>query len=126
MKRIWTVIDVKDVPASFKWYQRLFGLQETQRGHDYWGQIIDTDGTVLVCLHKWGAHDHPSLMGPDTESPGNDLRLFFRVVDFAEVLEWARALVPKFEEEPNLNPSTGTLEFSVRDLDGYYVTISAA
>jgi hypothetical protein len=24
-----------------------------------------------------------------------------------------------------VNPSTGTMEFSLRDLDGYYVTISA-
>jgi hypothetical protein len=37
----------------------------------------------------------------------------------------ARALVDRFAEEPHLNPSTGTMEFSVRDPDGYYVTISA-
>jgi len=37
----------------------------------------------------------------------------------------ARALAVRFEEEPHLNPNTGTKEFSLRDLDGYYVTISA-
>jgi hypothetical protein len=26
MKRTWTIIGVRDVPASFKWYQSLFGF----------------------------------------------------------------------------------------------------
>jgi hypothetical protein len=29
------------------------------------------------------------------------------------------------EERPHVNPNTGTPEFSLRDPDGYYVTISA-
>jgi len=125
MKRTWTVIGVKDVASSFRWYQSLFGLPETQPGHDYWGQILDSDGTVLVCLHQWGAHDHPSLASPDTATPGNGLLLFFRVDDFDAALTRARALVTEFEEEPHMNPSTETLEFSLRDPDGYYVTISS-
>ena len=52
MKRIWTIIGVRDVPSSFKWYQSLFGQPEIPPGHDYWGQILDTDGTVLLCLHQ--------------------------------------------------------------------------
>jgi len=125
MKRTWTVIGVKDVASSFRWYQSLFGLPETSPGHDYWGQIIDTDGTVLLCLHQWGAHDHPSLASPDTATSGNGLLLFFRVDDFDAALTRARALVTEFEEEPHMNPSTETLEFSLRDPDGYYVTISS-
>ena len=125
MKRTWTVIGVKDVASSFEWYQSLFGLPETSPGHDHWGQIVDTDGTVLVCLHAWGAHDHPSLMSPAKAEPGNGLLLFFRVDDFDAALSRARALVTRFEEEPNLNSSTETLEFSLRDPDGYYVTISS-
>jgi hypothetical protein len=31
MKRIWTVIGVRDVPGSCKWYQSLFGQPETPR-----------------------------------------------------------------------------------------------
>jgi len=125
MRRAWTVIGVKDVASSFKWYQSLFGLPETSPGHDYWGQILDTDGTVLLCLHLWGAHDHPSLANPDTATPGNGLLLFFRVDDFEAALTRARALVTDFEEEPSLNSSTETMEFSLRDPDGYYVTISS-
>lgn len=125
MKRTWTIIGVDDVPSSFKWYQSLFGLPETQPHHDYFGQILDTDGTVLLCLHEWGEHDHPSLTSPNTAAPGNGLLLFFRVDDFDLALKRARSLVARFEEEPNTNPSTGTKEFSLRDPDGYYVTISA-
>ena len=125
MKRTWTIIGVADVPASFKWYQSLLGRPETAPAHDYFGQILDSDGTVLLCLHAWGEHDHPSLTNPDTATPGNGLLLFFRVDDFDEALARARALVDRFEEEPHVNPNTETAEFSLRDPDGYYVSISA-
>ncbi len=124
MKRTWTIIGVSDVPGSFKWYQSLFGQPETRPGHDYFGQILDTDGTVLLCLHEWGAHEHPSLMSPDEASPGNGLLLFFRVDDYEMALKRGRALVDRFEEESHVNPNTQTWEFSLRDPDGYYVTIS--
>ena len=125
MKRTWTIIGVRDVAASFKWYQSLFGQPETAPGHDYFGQILDTDGMVLLCLHQWGAHEHPSLMRPDNCTPGNGLLLFFCVDDYEVALKRARALVVRFEEEPHVNPNTQTWEFSLRDPDGYYVTISA-
>ena len=125
MRRTWTIIGVADVPRSFKWYQSLLGLAETAPAHDYFGQIVDADGTVLLCLHRWGAHDHPSLTSPDHATPGNGLLLFFRVDDFDLALQRARSLVNRFEEEPHRNPNTQTPEFSLRDPDGYYVTISA-
>jgi predicted enzyme related to lactoylglutathione lyase len=125
MKRTWTIIGVSDVPASFKWYQSLFGQPETPPGHDYFGQILDTDGTVLLCLHQWGVHDHRSLMSPDDGKSGNGLLLFFRVDDCEMALKRARAFVDRFEEEPHVNPNTQTWEFSLHDPDGYCVTISA-
>jgi catechol 2,3-dioxygenase-like lactoylglutathione lyase family enzyme len=125
MKRTWTIIGVNNVPSSFKWYQSLFGQQETAPAHDYFGQLLDSDGTVLLCLHQWGEHEHPSLMSPDHATPGNGLLLFFRVDDFELALQRARGLVSRLEEEPHINPNTRTKEFSVRDPDGYHVTISA-
>lgn len=125
MKRIWTIIGVVDVAGSVKWYQSLLGLPETAPAHGYFGQILDPDGTVLLCLHEWGAHEHPSLASPDRAPPGNGLLLFFRIDDFDAALPRARALAAQLEEEPHLNPNTGTMEFSLRDLDGYHVTISA-
>ena len=125
MIRLWTIIGVSDVPGSFKWYQSLLGLPATAPAHDYFGQILDSDETVLLCLHQWGAHEHPSLVSPDAAQPGNGLLLFFRVDDFDLALQGARTLGARFEEEPHLNPNTQTPEFSLRDPDGYYVTISA-
>ena len=124
MKRTWTIIGVADVPKSYRWYQSLLCLSETVPAHDYFGQIVDSDGTVLLCLHKWGAHEHPSLMSPHHAQPGNGLLLFFRVDDFDTALSRARALVTQLEEEPHVNSNTKTREFSLRDPDGYYVTIS--
>ena len=124
MKRTWTIIGVADVARSFAWYQSLFGQPLTPPAHDDFGQVLDTDGTVLLCLHQWGAHEHPPLISPDSAQPGNGLLLFFRVDDFAEALPRARALVSMLEEEPHRNPNTGTLEFALRDPDGYYVMVS--
>ena len=125
MRRTWTIIGVRDVPRSFKWYQSLFGQKATRPAHSYFGQLVDTDGTVLLCLHEWGVEDHPPLTSPENGTPGNGLLLFFRVDDYDAALRRARALVPRFEEEPHVNPNTKTGEFSLRDPDGYYVTISA-
>ena len=125
MKRTWTIIGVADVAHSFKWYQTLFGQPEASPAHDYWGQILDTDGTVLLCLHQWGEHDHPSLASADHAQPGNGLLLFFRVDDFDATLSRARGLVAGLEEEPGVNPKTRTAEFALRDPDGYYVMISS-
>lgn len=108
MKCTWTIIGVRDVPRSFRWYQALFGQAATLPAHDYFGQILDSDGTVLLYLHKWGAHEHPSLTSPDHGTPGNGLLLFFRVDDFDLALQRARSLISRLEEEPHLNSNTRT------------------
>lgn len=125
MKRTWTIIGVADVTRSCSWYQSLFGQPRSAPAHDYFGQILDTDGTVLLCLHAWGAHEHPTLTSPDRAEPGNGLLLFFRVDDFDQALARARTLVSRLEEEPQVNSATGTSEFALRDPDGYYVMVSA-
>jgi catechol 2,3-dioxygenase-like lactoylglutathione lyase family enzyme len=125
MIRLWTIIGVADVASSFRWYQTLLGLPVAAPSHDYFGQVVDSDGTVLLCLHKWGAHQHPTLTSPKRAEPGNGLLLFFRVDSFELALAAARALTERLEEEPSLNPNTGRMEFSLRDPDGYFVTVSA-
>jgi catechol 2,3-dioxygenase-like lactoylglutathione lyase family enzyme len=77
MKRLWTIIGVADVARSFTWYRSLLGLPASNPAHDYFGQILDTDGTILLCLHRWGAHEHPTLADPGRAEPGNGLLLFF-------------------------------------------------
>lgn len=124
MTQTWTILGVDDVTASLRWYQTLFGQPPTAPAHDYFAQVVDPDGTVLLCLHAWGAHDHPSLMSPHVAAPGNGLLLFFRLDDFDAALQRARGLASSLEAEPAVNPNTRTREFSLRDPDGYYVTVS--
>jgi catechol 2,3-dioxygenase-like lactoylglutathione lyase family enzyme len=125
MRRTWTIIGVRDVSSSLKWYQALLGLTPSTPEHDYFGQVLDADGTVLLCLHRWGDHEHLPLSSPENGKPGNGLLLFLRVDDFEETLSRARNLMLRLEEEPHINPGTKTLEFSLLDPDGYYVSISA-
>ena len=82
----WTIIGVADVATGFNWYHSLLGSPPSTPAHTDFGQILDADGTVLLCLHAWGAHEHPTLTSPEGDMPA---------------------------------------EFSLRDPDGYYVTISA-
>jgi hypothetical protein len=89
------------------------------------GAIGIQDLTEVVVLWRRGAHEHPSLTSPDKAPPGNGLLLFFRVDDFDKALMRARALVTRLDEEPHVSPNTQTPEFSLRDPDGYYVTINA-
>jgi hypothetical protein len=48
--------------------------------------------------------------------------LFFRVDDYETALKRASALGGRLEEESHLNPNTQTMEFSLRDPDGYYLS----
>jgi catechol 2,3-dioxygenase-like lactoylglutathione lyase family enzyme len=125
MRRTWTILGVRDVAHSLAWYQTLLGLPPRPPAHDYFGQVLDDDGEVLLCLHRWGEHDHPSLRSPDEAAPGNGLLLFFRVDAFDLSLRQARTLATALDEEPQRNPNTGTLEFALRDPDGYRVMVSA-
>lgn len=73
MTRTWTIVGVAHVAASVAWYQTLLGLVPTPPAHDDFGQIRDSDGTVLLCLHAWGTHGHPTLTSPEQATPGNGL-----------------------------------------------------
>jgi catechol 2,3-dioxygenase-like lactoylglutathione lyase family enzyme len=125
MKRTWPIIAVRDVELSSRWYQSLLASPNNHAGSAVFDQILDADGTVLLCLHHWGDHGHPSLLNVHDGTPGNGLLLFFRVDDFDIALQRARQLVDRLAEEPHTNPNTATLEFSIRDPDGYYVTVNA-
>ena len=125
MKRTWTIIAVDDVRASSRWYQTLLGCANNHRDSAEFDQILDADGTVLLCLHRWDDEEHPPLMRSHAGVPGKGLLLFFCVDDFEAALGRARGLAIPLEEEPHLNPNTEAPEFSLRDPDGYFVTVSA-
>lgn len=132
MSRPWPIIAVEDVRKSSAWYVRLLGARENHPGATVFNQILDEDGTVLVCPHCWGPsgprgdHEWPPLMSPSAGRVGNGLLLWFVVNDFDAAWERARSLSPNVHESPNTNNGTGMRAFVVRDPDGYYVTVNEA
>ena len=126
MKRTWPIIGVADVAVSNQWYQSLFGQAPEPLHHDDFAMISDTDGTILVCLHQWGGHgEGPPLRSPAGAQPGNGCLLFIRVDDFDDALKRARGITQRFETDPEVFISgPDTRAFTVRDPDGYYVTIN--
>lgn len=126
MTRLWTILGVVDVTRSTRWYQRLLGLPTTGPAHTYFGQVVDSDGAVLVCLHSWGERTRaPTAEELDACAPGQWAVAVLRVKDFAGALERASKMVATLAEEPHVNPATGTQEFALCDPDGYYVMVSA-
>ncbi len=124
MKRIWPIIAVENVAASSKFYLALFGQAPRSPHHDDFDTIEDSDGTMLLCLHQWAGHGAgPPLDRRETDTPGNGVLLMFRVDDFDQTLARARDLVGGNIE--SAIGETGTLEFNIRDLDGYYVSVAA-
>jgi hypothetical protein len=93
----------------------LLDLPRNKPHHSCFGQLVDKDGTVLLCVHEWGVEDHPPLSDPKADKPGNGLLLFFRADNFETALAAARGL-GTLEQAPSRNENTGTMEFSLRDL----------
>lgn len=47
------------------------------------------------------------------------------VADVAHSGNWYQTLAGQLDMEPDTNPATGTLEFGLRDPDGYFVIVSS-
>lgn len=116
------IIAVQDVEKSSQWYQSLLGCTSNHSGSKF-AILVDENQEVILCLHKWGEHEHPTLTD-STISPGNGLLLYLRTDKIHAIREQATAMKCTIEVELNQNPNTGTREFSIRDLDGYYLTFS--
>ncbi len=78
---------------------------------------------VLICLYIWGAHGHPTMTNPGI-ADGNGLILYFRTDNMNGIRKSAEKMGCNFEEDIHLNPNSGRMEFSLRDPDGYFLTIT--
>ncbi|MGO3181686.1 MAG: VOC family protein [Aequorivita sp.] len=120
--KIDTIIAVKNVEASSKWYRSVFGCRSKHGGKTF-DILIDENDEVLLCLHKWGEHEHPSMTNP-TITPGNGLILYFRTENMEDIKENVRKLGSYIEEDIHFNTNSRTKEFSLKDPDGYYITVT--
>lgn len=122
MTKIDPIIAVKNVAASSQWYQSVFECRSRHGGKEF-DILVDENDEILLCLHQWGEHSHPTMMHPEI-TPGNGLILYFRTDKMDAIREKAENAGAKIEEDIHLNPNSRRKEFSIRDLDGYYLTVT--
>ena len=116
------IIAVRDVEASSKWYQQVFGFKNAHSGENF-SVLKSEDDEIILCLHKWGEHEHPTMAIPNVTS-GNGLILYFRTENMNGIRQNIEEIGGTVEEEIHLNPNSLKNEFSLRDPDGYYLTIT--
>ena len=116
------IIAVKDVPKASQWYQQVFGYTSQHGGNDF-DVLLSEEGEIMLCLHRWGEHDHPSMKDPGI-TPGNGLILYFRTNKLETIRQNLKNLDYPVAREIQLNPNSGMQEFSVVDPNGYYLTVS--
>lgn len=122
MTRSEPIIAVENVRKSSVWYQLLF-MCKSSHGGDVFEILKDSDGTVILCLHRWGDHNHATLSNPK-EGAGNGIILFFRVTDLNQVWENAQKLGASIERELHFNENSLKNQFTLRDPDNYFLIIS--
>lgn len=83
----------------------------------------DENGEILICLHKWGEHKHPTMMNPNI-MPGNGLILYYKTNNLDDIRQNIKKMNYPIEEDVHLNPNSNKKEFSLRDSDGYFITIT--
>ena len=122
MTRLDPIIAVKDIQHSSTWYQNIFELRNEHGGADF-SVLVGDDDEVILCLHEWEEHNHPTMTDPNI-TPGNGLLLYFRTEDLNKVYQNALRAGCRIEEDIHLNPNSLRKEFSFRDPDGYFLTVT--
>ena len=122
MFKIDPIIAVKDVEKSSHWYQSVFGWKSKHGGNKF-DILVTQEDQMVLCLHRWGEHEHPTMQNPEI-IPGNGLILYIRTDSREELRNHLLRSDIRIEKDIHLNPNSHRKEFSLRDPDGYYLTIS--
>jgi hypothetical protein len=109
MIKLDPIIAVKDVEANAKWYEQLFGFKNAHGGKDF-AVLVSENDDIILCLHKWGEHQHPSLTEPSIVA-GNGLILYFRTDKIEVIRKNSDDIGCIIEEEIHLNPNSLKKEF---------------
>ena len=122
MSKIEPIIAVKDLNISVAWFESIFGWKRTHGGQDF-AVLEDDNEEIVICLHKWGEHQHPTMMSPKI-TRGNGLILYYKTNDIETIRQKLREMNHPVDEDIHLNPNSGKMEFSLRDRDEYYWTVT--
>jgi predicted enzyme related to lactoylglutathione lyase len=122
MSKLDPIIAVKDIEASSAWYQSVFGWRSLHGGKGF-DVLVSENDEIILCLHQWEEDEHPTMVDP-TITPGNGLILYFRTENMDAIRQNVEKMGCAIEEDIHLNPNSTKREFSLRDPDGYYITIT--
>ena len=126
-----TMLAVRDVEASSRWYQDMLGLQSDHGGPEY--ERLLADGVLVLQLHHSGVEHHHGPVIADREAPvGNGVIVWLgEVADFDGVVARAGESGAVVLRPPHRNPPEGSgngpghREIWLRDPDGYIVVVAS-
>lgn len=120
--KCYPMLVVNDVEVSSAWYRRLLGLTSGHGGREF--EMLMAGDQLAMLLHHLDFAEHPAIDPPGSGNAGRGVLLYFSVSDVAEHFARAREMDADLVGAPHENPKAGAIEFSVRDPDGYALTIS--
>jgi predicted enzyme related to lactoylglutathione lyase len=125
-----TLIAVRDVEASSRWYQHLLGLQSDHGGPHY--ERLLAGGVLVLQIHNRQTEHHHGFVGDPDREPGNGVLVWFgEVADFDGAVERAAQLDATVVLPPHRNPPEGRgagpghREIWIKDPDGYTVVVAS-
>jgi predicted enzyme related to lactoylglutathione lyase len=125
-----TMIAVRDVEASSRWYQQLLGFTSGHGGPEY--ERLLADGELVLQLHQAEVGHHHGLIGDPDAPIGNGVLVWFgEVSDFDGAVARATELGAPVIRAPHRNPPDGQgngpghREFWCTDPDGYTVVVAS-
>jgi predicted enzyme related to lactoylglutathione lyase len=125
-----TMLAVRDVEASSRWYQQLLGFESDHGGAEY--ERLLSGGDLALQLHSIGVAHHHGTIGDPSRELGNGVLLWFgEVTDFDDVVTRAESLAAPVVRPPHRNPPAGTgegpshRELWITDPDGYTVVVAS-
>jgi predicted enzyme related to lactoylglutathione lyase len=128
--RSQTMIAVRDVEASSRWYQELLGLTSDHGGPEY--ERLLADGVLVLQLHRLDVGHHHGPIADPARDVGNGVLLWFgEVADFDGVVARAGQIEAPIVRPVHRNPpggggnGPGHREIWISDPDGYTVVVAS-
>ncbi|WP_236975036.1 VOC family protein [Membranihabitans maritimus] len=121
--KIDPIIAVHDLTICSKWYQDVLGFKNIHGNPERFVVLTGENEEIMLCLHKWGEDEHPTMKNPEL-NPGNGLILYFRTDNLEAIRQNIQNINWPVEEEIHFNSNSTKREFSVRDPEGYFITIT--
>jgi predicted enzyme related to lactoylglutathione lyase len=125
-----TMIAVRNVEASSRWYQELLGLRSDHGGPEY-ERLLAGSALVLQLHHRDVEHHHGLFVDQDADVGNGVLLWFGEVPNFDEVVASAERLKAPIVRAPHRNPPEGQgngpghREIWIQDPDGYTVVVAS-